>query len=100
MRIPKKIKVGSKWYSVNKFKHMRTKGAMGGVWYKDAVIEVATHSNMCGVRFKREDVYNTFWHELTHAILKDMGSKLEGDEKFVEAFADRLTDAILSAKFK
>jgi hypothetical protein len=100
VRIPKKIKVGSKWYSVNKFKHMHAKGAMGGTWYKDAVIEIATHSNLSNVRFKREEIYNTFWHELTHAILKDMGSKLEANEEFVEAFADRLTDAILSAKFK
>lgn len=100
MKIPKKVKVGNKWYAVNRVKHMNVKGMMGGTWYKDAVIEIATHSNVRGVRFKQEDNYNTFWHELTHAILKDMGSKLEGDEEFVEAFADRLTDAIISARFK
>ena len=99
MKIPKKIKVGKKWYAVNQVKHMHHKGALGGVWYKDAVIEVATHSNTRNVRFKREEMYDTFWHELTHAILKDMGSKLEADEKFVTAFSERLTNAIISARF-
>jgi len=44
-------------------------------------------------------VYDTFWHELTHAILKDMGSKLEANEDFVCAFSSRLNKAILSARF-
>ena len=99
MKIPKKIKVGKAWYQVNQFKHMHKKGVMGGTWYKEKVIELATHSNTTGVRFKKEDVYDTFWHELTHAILKDMGSKLEADEKFVTAFSERLTNAIISARF-
>jgi len=99
VNIPTKVKVGKTWYNVNTFKHMHTKGAMGGVWYKDAVIEIATHSNIRNVRFKREEIYDTFWHELTHAILKDMGSPLESDEKFVTAFSQRLNKAILSARF-
>lgn len=78
---------------------MQKQGVVGGTWYKEKLIEVATHSNVRGVRFKKEDVYDTFWHELTHAILKDMGSKLEADEKFVTAFSERLTNAILSARF-
>jgi len=36
---------------------------------------------------------------LTHAILKDMGSKLESNETFVTNFAHRLNNAILSARF-
>lgn len=99
MKIPTSIKVGKKNYEVNQVKHLHQKGAMGGTWYKEKVIEVATHSNVRGVRFKREEIYDTFWHELTHAILEDMGSKLEADEKFVTAFSERLTKAILSARF-
>lgn len=99
MKIPKKIKVGKKWYAVNQVKHMHKLGVVGGTWYKDAVIEVATHSNIRNVRFKREEMYDTFWHELTHAILKDMGSELEADEKFVTEFSERLTNAIISARF-
>jgi hypothetical protein len=99
VKIPKKIKVGTKWYDVNAVKHMRRTGMMGKTDYRDAVIEVATHSNVRNARFKKEEIYDTFWHELTHAILKDMGSKLEADEKFVTAFSERLTSAIISARF-
>lgn len=99
MKIPKKIKVGKQWYDVDTVKHMHKKGAVGATWYNEKVIEVATHSNTRGVRFKKEDVYDTFWHEMTHAILKDMGSKIEADEEFVTAFSERLTKAIISARF-
>jgi hypothetical protein len=100
MIIPKKVKVGKSWYDVNVFKQLHDKCAMGATWYEHKVIEIATHSNMRGVRFKREEIYDTFWHELTHAILKDMGSELEADEKFVTEFSNRLTQAIITAKLK
>lgn len=99
MKIPKSIKVGKKKYSVHQVKHMDKRGIMGAVNYDAGCIFVATHSNVRGTRFKKEEVADTFWHELTHAILKDMGSKLESDEKFVSGFSDRLTKAILSARF-
>lgn len=100
MKIPKSIKVGKKKYSVHQVKHMDKKGIMGAVNYNASCIFLATHSNVRGVRFKKEEIADTFWHELTHAILKDMGSKLEADEKFVSGFSDRLTKTILSARFK
>ena len=99
MKIPTKIKVGKTNYTVYKIKEMRKKGVMGAINYEGGAIFVATHSNVRGTRFKKEEVADTFWHELTHAILKDMGSKLEADEKFVTAFSERLTNAILSARF-
>lgn len=99
MKIPKSIKVGKKKYSVHQVKHMDKRGIMGAVNYNASCIFLATHSNVRGVRFKKEEIADTFWHELTHAILKDMGSKLEADEKFVSGFSDRLTKAILSARF-
>jgi hypothetical protein len=100
VKIPKSITVGRKQYDVKLIKQMEREGMMGSTNYKEKVIQVATHSNTRNVRFKKEDVYDTFWHELTHAILKDMGSRLEADEKFVNAFSERLTKAILSARFK
>ena len=42
---------------------------------------------------------DTFWHEITHAILKDMNSKLHANESFVTKFANRLTTVISTAKF-
>jgi Zn-dependent peptidase ImmA (M78 family) len=41
----------------------------------------------------------TFWHELTHAILHDMGHGLATNERFVEQFSERLHKAIESAEF-
>lgn len=99
MNIPSRVKVGKTWYDINKVKHMYRKGVVGGTWYREKIIEIATHSNTRPLKFKREDVYDTFWHELTHAILKDMDSELEADEKFVTAFSKRLTKAIISARF-
>lgn len=44
--------------------------------------------------------HNTLWHEITHAILHDMGEhNLNHNEKFVRGFADRLEQAIRTAKF-
>lgn len=99
IRIPKSVMVGNNRYGIHQVKVMPKKGIMGATWYDEKAIVIATHSNVRNVRYKKEEVYDTFWHELTHAILKDMGSKLEGDEKFVTAFSQRLTKAITSARF-
>ena len=46
------------------------------------------------------DQHNTLWHEIVHAILVDMGEhKLNRKESFVSRFADRLEQAIRTAKF-
>jgi hypothetical protein len=42
----------------------------------------------------------TFWHELTHAILHSMGEhELNNRERFVEEFSLRLARAIRTARF-
>jgi hypothetical protein len=63
-------------------------------------ITIGQRSNVTGKRFKVTDVEDTFWHELTHAILADMGMHaLNNDETFVTGFANRLTKAIQTARF-
>ena len=99
MKLPKKIRVGKRLYTVNQMKQLDTKGIMGEVDYELRRIDVATHSSLSGRRFKREDVMDTFWHELTHAILKDMNHPYEANEKFVANFSSRLNKAIQSARF-
>ena len=61
-------------------------------------MHVVSKSLRIAIRGK-EDKHETFWHEVTHAILHDMNSKLTYNEKFVEAFSKRLSRAIDSAKF-
>lgn len=99
MKIPKKVKVGCGWYNVKSPKHIDQKAACGSINYRRRVIEVATHSNIVDMRYRSDQRAETFWHELTHAILEDMGSHLEGDEDFVESFSSRLSQAINSARF-
>ena len=38
----------------------------------------------------------TLWHEVVHAVLKDMKNPLESNEKFVDEFAKRLHSMKLS----
>ena len=101
MKLPKKIKVGDKWYSVEVVEAMREKGLMGKVYYPEQKIQIGRNSNRTGRRFKRSDVDDTFWHELVHAILDDMGCKnLNRNERFVSGFAKRLNKAIETARFE
>lgn len=99
MRIPKQIKIGRKWYTVEVVKFSDKYGTMGNCDYNERTITVATHSTLTRQRYKSEDIDDTFWHEVVHCILKDMDNKLESNEKFVLAFANRLTKAINSARF-
>lgn len=86
-------------YSVSQPPTLRPRGIMGEVDYAARIIKVSSHSSRTGKAFKQEDVDDTFWHELTHAILYEMDSSLYNNEAFVGQFASMLTKAINSAKF-
>ena len=69
------------------------KGWCGGINYGLRRIDIVkTHPP--------KEVMETFWHEVTHAVLHSMGHPLTRDEKFVTTFAKRLNGAIWSAEFK
>ena len=99
LSLPKKIRVGTKWYSVEVVEAMRDKSLMGRVNYAERKIELGrrTHHN---IPFKLSALHETFWHELVHAILHDMKEHaLNEREKFVEEFSLRLARAINTARF-
>jgi DNA-directed RNA polymerase sigma subunit (sigma70/sigma32) len=98
MIIPNKIKIGTKTYKVIVDKHVPGEAVMGQVNYNARTIRIATHSANTFQAYTKRDIVDTFWHEVTHAILRDMGHTLESNEPFVVAFAERLTDVVLSAK--
>ena len=100
MDLPKKLKVGDRWYSVEIVETMQRRAQMGCVYYGTGEIEVAVKSNTTNKPYTKAEVSDTFWHELTHAILYDMGSTMYRNEKFVSRFASRLSRPITSAKFK
>ena len=100
MKLPRKVRVGNKHYSVEIVEAMAQLGRMGEVNHDRKRITISKRSNITGKLFKITDVEDTFWHELTHAILADMGMhNLNNNEQFVTGFANRLTKAIQQARF-
>ena len=99
LTLPKKIKIGENWYSVDVAESMRERSMMGEVHYGKRSITLARKSYH-GIPLKLSALHETFWHELTHAILENMGrTQLNNDETFVEEFSSRLAKAIQSARF-
>jgi len=97
MQIPKSIKVGSTEYvtiMVDKAKRQHT---LGTIDYTHGIIWLAK-KDAYGNKLDEAELADSFWHELTHAVLHDMNHELCNNEKFVSAFATRLSFAILSAK--
>ena len=101
MKLPTKIRVGRRWYSVEVVEAMLDKRDMGRVHYHEQRIQLGRTSNITGKQFKPEQIADTFWHEIVHTILRDMGEhRLNSNEAFVTKFANRLTEAINTAKFE
>ena len=98
MHIPKQVTVGKTTYNVNQRRKPRRRFTVGEVCYDARYIDIVTHSNWTGRAFKQEELSDTFWHELTHAILHEMKHPLRDDEAFVTQFSSLLNKAILSAK--
>ena len=90
--IPRRIRVGARMYSVDIVQSMQRSRDLGRIWYESGTVHI--------LKRKPEQMCDTFWHEIVHAILYDMDSRLYNDEKFVTEFAGRLARAIKSAEFK
>ena len=96
--LPKTIRVGKKRYSIEVVETM-LQHRMGSVDHDTQRITIGRKSTS-GHRYSQAIMTDTFWHELVHAILNDMGRHtLNQDEQFVTGFANRLTKAIQSARF-
>jgi hypothetical protein len=96
MKLPKEVTVGRTRYRVTS--PVEIKDCRGIVDYDLQLIQVAKQNAYGAYTTAERD--ETFWHELTHAILDDMGEdKLTRNEKFVTAFSQRLDKAIRTAKF-
>ena len=98
MIIPKEIKVGKTKYTIEWFESI-CKGRLicrGFVSYITKVIGLSRGYSKR--RYSSKQISETFWHEVTHAILYDMKNDLYKDEKFVTEFSKSLNNAILSAK--
>ncbi len=98
MQTPKKFKLSNKTFTVRMVDKMPYPGHMGEVDHTKRVVTIATQSNLTGRSFKTEEVSDTFWHEVTHAILHDMNHTLWNNEKFVTRFANRLNEIVNTAE--
>lgn len=96
MIIPKQLVVGSTTYKVKQPDTLKGYKA-GYTSYRTQTISVAKNTKFFG-RFSPTDRAETFWHELTHAILHDMNQHLAYDEVFVTGFSERLAKAIRTAQ--
>jgi len=96
MELPKKFKLGKTEYHVEAYDSRGTdKGSVRpGTGHMRVSV---THT---GTPRTDAAIAETFWHELTHAILHDMGDPRWAHEAFVKGFSKRLTQAIQTAEFK
>jgi hypothetical protein len=101
MKIPKEVVIGNTPHLVcTKNSVMVGDKICHGSFDEDTyTITIAKGNPLRGYKYDADEQANTFWHELTHAVLYDMGNKLTHDEKFVTEFADRLDQAIKTARF-
>ncbi len=100
MKIPKQVTIGKTKIKIDQPESLRVnKQACRGCFDRaDNSIDVAK-KDVRGYAFSKSERSETFWHELTHAILHDMDNSLSYNEKFVTAFSQRLDQAIRSARF-
>jgi hypothetical protein len=97
---PRRMRVGKKLYSIEVVEAMIEKNCIGRVTYAEKRIEIAAKHNSTNRFRSGVSLRDTFWHEMTHAILEDMGRHtLNRDEAFVTEFAKRLSHSIDSARF-
>ena len=101
MKIPKQVTIGNTPHLVCTKKSLvyGNKICHGAFDEDTHTIEIAQMNPLRGYKYDADERSNTFWHELTHAILYDMGDKLTHDEKFVTEFSNRLDQAIKTARF-
>jgi hypothetical protein len=101
MKIPKEVVIGDTPHQICTKKHLVVGKTLcrGSFNEENRTITIAQGNTERGYVYSADERSNTFWHELTHAILYDMDCKLTHDEKFVTAFANRLDQAIKTARF-
>lgn len=101
MKIPKEVVIGNTPHQIRTKKSVLVGNTIchGCFDEETHTISIAQGNPVRGYKYDSSERANTFWHELTHAILYDMGDKLTHNEKFVTAFADRLDQAIKTARF-
>lgn len=96
-KIPNYISIGGQTISVN-FVERIEGDKLGEECMAESRIDIA--NGFAGRKQHGESMVQTFYHEVTHAILDMMGeSELSGNEKFVSCFSSLLNEAMQNAYF-
>lgn len=97
MKIPNKLKVGGQDVNVE-FTNTIIGDKQGTCVLWNGKIKLAEIYK--GVPQTYSSKFNTFYHELTHAILDTMGEyELSSNERFVSSFSGFLSEAVRSFEF-
>ena len=97
INVPDEVTVGGQLLEVKQVDSLD--GKLGTCCVGAGFIKIAHTFN--GEIQSESSKQNTFYHELTHAILDAMGrDDLSGDEVFVSSFSSFLLEALKSFKFK
>ena len=99
MHLPAHLKIGKARYTLHVRPTLTPRRLMGRVYFGIRSIEIATHDHDTGEAYPSHEIAETFWHEVTHAILHEMAHPLSRNEPFVTQFSHLLTRAIYSARF-
>ncbi len=95
MKMPTPFRVGHRRYLVKVVDNLPQHG-QGMIEYEKKRVLLGRHSPIR--KYTSEEQFATLIHEITHAVLHDMGSN-HNKESFVEPFALRMAQALASAKF-
>ena len=60
LRLPKKIRVGTRWYSVEVVEAMLHRRDMGRTFYPESCIRLGKTSNVTGRKFTKDELADTF----------------------------------------
>lgn len=97
--IPKRFHVGGQDIDV-KHVELCEESDLGNIILGQGEIQIANNVSR-NVPQSETSKLNTFYHELTHAILKTMGEyELNSNERFVCTFSGFLTEAIRSFEYE
>lgn len=97
-KIPSKYKVGGQDIEVRMVERCED-NTIGECALASGYIEIAEKHSKDGLQSASSKI-NTFYHELTHSILRTMGeTELNDNEKFVCCFSSFLTEAMTNAIF-
>lgn len=98
-KIPKSFTVGGQDIEVKQVE-LCEDSDLGNIILGQGEIQIANNVSR-NIPQSETSKLNTFYHELTHAILRTMGeNELNNNERFVCTFSSFLTEAIRSFKYE